>query len=80
MELAGLIKKSSFIIANDTGPAHIAAHLGTKGIVLFGYHTTPKKVGIETDTFKALTVNKLEVLSAETVYSKIKKNLELITH
>ena len=80
MELAGLIKKSSFIIANDTGPAHMAAHLETKGIVLFGYHTTPKKVGIETDKFKALTVDKLEVLSAETVYSKIKEDLELITH
>ena len=79
MELAGLIKKSSFVIANDTGPAHMAAHLGIKGIVLFGYHTTPKKVSIETNEFKALTANKLEDISVETVYSKIKSNLELIT-
>ncbi len=43
MELAGLIKKSSFVIANDTGPAHMAAHLGKDGIVLFGHHTTAKK-------------------------------------
>ena len=28
MELAGLIKKASYVIANDTGPAHMAAHLG----------------------------------------------------
>jgi len=53
--------------------------LGIKGIVLFGYHTTPKKVSIETNEFKALTANKLEDISVETVYSKIKSNLELIT-
>jgi ADP-heptose:LPS heptosyltransferase len=80
MELAGLIKKSSFVVANDTGPAHMAAHLGKSGVVLFGYHTTPQKVSIETDKFKALTVNKLKNLSAEDVYSEIKSQLELIIH
>ena len=80
MELAGLIKKSSFVVANDTGPAHMVAHLGKNGIVLFGHHTTPKKVSIETDKFKALTVDKLKNLSAESVYSEIKSKLELITH
>jgi len=78
MELAGLIKKSSFIIANDTGPAHMSAHLGSEGIVLFGYHTTPKKVSIETDKFKAITVNNLNDLLPEDVYSQIKDKLELI--
>jgi len=80
MELAGLIKKSSFVVANDTGPAHMVAHLGKNGIVLFGHHTTPQKVSIETDKFKALTVNKLKELSAEDVYSEIKSQLELIIH
>ena len=80
MELAGLIKKSSFVVANDTGPAHMAAHLGMNGVVLFGHHTTPQKVSIETSRFKALTVNKLKDLSAEMVYLEIKSQLELITH
>ncbi len=80
MELAGLIKKSSFVVANDTGPAHMAAHLGKSGVVLFGHHTTPQKVSIETDKFKALSVNNLKDLSAESVYSEIKSKLELITH
>ena len=80
MELAGLIKKSSFVVANDTGPAHMAAHLGMNGVVLFGHHTTPQKVSIETSKFKALTVKKLKDLSAENVYSEIKSQLELITH
>ena len=78
MELAGLISKASYVIANDTGPAHMAAHLGCNGIVLFGYHTTPKKVAIETEKFKAITVEDLNVLSAELVYSNIKDKLKLI--
>ena len=78
MELAGIIKKSNFVITNDTGPAHMAAHLGMNGIVLFGYHTTPKKVSIETDKFKAITVKNLKNLSAEDVYSELKNKLELI--
>ena len=77
-ELAGLVKKSSFVIANDTGPAHIAAHLGVKGIVLFGRHTTPKKVSIETDKFKSIKVENLNKLSAESVYLKTKEYLDLI--
>jgi len=78
MELAGLIKSASFIIANDTGPAHMAAHLGASGIVLFGHHTTPKKVSIETDKFRAISVNDLSNLTVEKVYSEIKEKIELI--
>ena len=78
MELAGLITKASYVIANDTGPAHMAAHLGQRGVVLFGYHTTAKKVSIETDKFKAITADDLNSLSADKVYSEIKDKLELI--
>jgi len=78
MQLAGLIKKSSYVIANDTGPAHMAAHLGKKGVVLFGHHTTPKKVSIETNNFKAITAVALEKLTANEVYQKIKEEIKLI--
>ena len=78
MELAGLISKASYVIANDTGPAHMTAHLGKKGIVLFGHHTTPKKVSIETSNFKAISVINLKDLTAEKVYSEIKNELESI--
>jgi len=78
MELAGLISKASYVIANDTGPAHMAAHLGQSGTVIFGSHTTPEKVSIETDKFKAITVENLNDLTAEKLFLEIKKNLELI--
>ena len=78
MELAGLVKKASYVIANDTGPAHMAAHLGKKGTVLFGPHTSAKKVSIETDKFKAISTQKLTDLTAEKVYLEIKDELESI--
>ena len=78
MELAGLVKKASYVVANDTGPAHMAAHLGKKGTVLFGHHTSAKKVSIETDKFKAISTQKLTDLTAEKVYLEIKDELESI--
>ena len=73
--LVSLINKAKFVIANDTGPAHIASHLDKKGLVLFGSHTTAKKVSIENFNFKALTVQNLEDLSVETVLNKVKSRL-----
>jgi len=77
-ELAGLISKASYVIANDTGPAHMSAHLGQSGVALFGYHTTAKKVSIETEKFKAISAENLNNLTAEEVYAQIKDKLKLI--
>jgi len=77
-QLATLIKDSTFVVANDTGPAHMAAHLGSAGITLFGHHTSPYKVSIETEKFKAVISEQLEKLSADFVYKKISKATSLI--
>ena len=70
-ELSSLIKESSFVIANDTGPAHMSAHLNAKGLTLFGSHTTANKVSIERENFKAIQVSDLNKLSANKVLEKI---------
>ena len=70
-QLSALIKDSSFVIANDTGPAHMTAHLGSKGITLFGSHTTPFKVSIERENFKAIQAPELSKLSPEKVFEKL---------
>ena len=70
-QLTSLIKESSFVIANDTGPAHISAHLGAKGLALFGAHTTAFKVSIERENFKAIQVDDLKKLSAEKVFERM---------
>ena len=74
-QLTKVIKQSSFVIANDTGPAHIAAHLGTKGIVLFGSHVSAKKVSIETKTFKVIENENLKDLSVDTVFKSIQNQI-----
>ena len=78
VELAGLIKKASYIISNDTGPAHMSAHLDKMGTVLFGYHTSARKVSIETEKFKAMNADDLNLLTAENVYLNINENLNSI--
>jgi len=70
-QLSKLIKDSSFVIANDTGPAHMAAHLSVKGLTLFGSHTTAYKVSIERENFKAIQVQDLNKLTPEKVLERI---------
>ena len=74
-QLTSLIKDSSFIIANDTGPAHIAAHIGAKGLTLFGKHTTAYNVSIERKNFKPIEVSDLKNLGAEKVFERILQNI-----
>ena len=70
-QLATLIKDSSFVIANDTGPAHMAAHLNAKGLALFGKHTTAFKVSIERENFRAIQVDDLTKLSVGKVIERM---------
>ena len=74
--LVSLIHGAKFIIANDTGPAHIASHLDKKGLALFGSHTSAKKVSIENFNFKAISVKDLKDLKVETVINEIKSRLK----
>ena len=74
-QLSSFIKESSFVVANDTGPAHMAAHLNAKGISLFGSHTTPFKVSIERENFKSIQVNDLGKLSPEKVFERLKEKI-----
>jgi len=70
-QLSSLIKTSSFVIANDTGPAHMAAHLKAKGLTLFGSHASAFLQSIERENFKSIQVNDLNKLSAEKVFEKL---------
>ena len=73
--LASIIKNSKFVISNDTGPAHLAAHLGCKGLALFGGHTTPEKVSIETGSFLSISSKNIRNISMEEVFDKIDSHL-----
>ena len=73
--LISIIDNAKFIVANDTGPAHIASHLDKKGLALFGSHTSAEKVSIESFNFKTLSVKNLKDLKTEIVLNKIKATL-----
>jgi len=53
----------------------MAAHLGSKGLALFGSHTTAYKVSIERENFKAIQVIDLDKLSAEKVFEYFTNSL-----
>jgi hypothetical protein len=53
----------------------MTAHLGSKGIALFGAHTTAHKVSIERENFKAIQVSDLSKLSANKVFENISLHL-----
>ena len=74
-QLISLIKDASFIVSNDTGPAHICSHMNKAGLVLFGSHTSAHKVSIESEKFKSISVEDLNLLKTETVMEEIKKEL-----
>ena len=74
--LVSLINSAKLIIGNDTGPAHIASHLDKKGLVLFGSHTSAKKVSIENFNFKAISVENLNDLDVNTVLKEVKAKLD----
>ncbi len=74
-DLISLIKNSSYVISNDTGPAHICTHLNIKGLALFGSHTTPEKVNIESEHFKSIKVKNLKDLKVSEVFEKVRENL-----
>ncbi len=74
-ELSSLIKDSTFVISNDTGPAHMTSHLGVKGVALFGSHTSAYKVSIERENFKAIQVTDLSKLSPGKVFEYFLQSL-----
>ena len=53
----------------------MAAHLNSKGLTLFGSHTTAYKVSIERENFKAIQVEDLNKLSSEKVFEKMSNSL-----
>ena len=70
-----LSQKAIGAISNDTGPAHMAAHLNAKWISLFGSHKSAFLQSIERDNFKAIQVSDLSNLGAEKVFERLIKSL-----
>jgi len=73
--LAGIARRAAYVVGNDTGPTHIAAHLGCQGLALYGAHTSPQSTGIQHTRFSWLEARDLADLSVETVWRKIESDI-----
>lgn len=75
-QLAGVLRRAQFVIGNDTGPTHMAAYLGAKGLALFGPHTQARATGL--DSFlKVIEVKNLSYLSWRQVFDATKIALRI---
>ncbi len=73
--LAGMARQASYVVGNDTGPTHIAAHLGCRGLALYGGHTPPLTTGIQHTGFRWVEAEDLSELTLEEVWKSIKPEL-----
>ncbi|MDE1173214.1 MAG: glycosyltransferase family 9 protein [Parvibaculaceae bacterium] len=74
-ELAALLKRARYVVGNDTGPSHLAAHLGVPGLALFGPKYDPHWTGIDTPGFDVIQVDDLAALSPERVAAQVESRL-----
>lgn len=73
--LAGVLKNAAYVIGNDTGPSHLAAHLGRRGLGLFGTHLDADRTGIRTGRFDVMQVERLADLHAARVLERVEKDM-----
>lgn len=74
-ELAGVFKNAAFVVGNDTGPSHLAAHIGAPGLALFGSYSPAERTGIARANFGVIEVADLAALDVETVHREMMRRL-----
>lgn len=76
-ELAGVLQRAEFVLGNDTGPTHLAAHLNLHGLALFNNHLPARRTGIQHTRFSVIETDDLQNLSLDRVQEKVLSLLEL---
>ncbi len=71
-DLAGVLQQAEFVVGNDTGPTHIAAHLDRPGLALFGPHTTAQSTSIASRRLEAIETDDLNKLTVDTVLKHVR--------
>jgi ADP-heptose:LPS heptosyltransferase len=74
-QLAGVLKRAGYVVGNDSGPSHLAAHLGVPGLALFSRHVPAYRTGIERHNFKCIEAEKMKDITVAEVFAEIRKFL-----
>jgi ADP-heptose:LPS heptosyltransferase len=70
-QLAGVMKGAAFVVGNDSGPSHLAAHLGVPGVALFSGHVPAYRTGIARNRFKYIEAAGMAHIPVEKVFSEV---------
>ena len=73
-QLATLLSHALAVVGNDTGPSHLAAHVGARGFALFG-PTSAQRAQMETANFSTWQVEHLPLLTVECVWQRLRADL-----
>ena len=74
-QIAGLATRAGFVVGNDTGPTHLAAYCGARGLALHGPHAAARLTCIDR-RLDVIEVHDLSRLTPERVCETIKRNLQ----
>lgn len=70
-QLAGVLAQASFVVGNDSGPTHLAASLGVKGVALFSERTAQYAPNMKRREMDVCIASDLKDISAESVLERI---------
>ena len=74
-QLAGVLSQASFVVGNDSGPTHLAASLGTKGLALFSERTAQYAPNMKRREMDVCIASDLQDISAESVLERINSSI-----
>jgi ADP-heptose:LPS heptosyltransferase len=76
VELAGVLAMSRVVVANDSGPMHLAAAVGTPVVGLFG-PTDPARTGPTGAKGRVVKRDRMSEITVEEVFEAVKDLIEL---
>jgi ADP-heptose:LPS heptosyltransferase len=74
-QLAGVLRRAAFVVGNDSGPTHMAAHLGTPGVALFGAGGRKYMRNMERGRFSCLYGERIGDITVGEVAGRIRQQL-----
>ena len=69
-QIAGLTTHAGFVVGNDTGPTHLAAYCGARGLALYGPHAAARITCMDR-RLEVMEVPDLSLLDAERVFERV---------
>lgn len=72
-QLGGVLRDAAFVVGNDSGPTHLAAHLGRPGLALFGSASSRYLHNMQRRNLSCLARQDIADITVEEVASKVRQ-------